>query len=187
MKTVPPFSARPRRSEPSCLRLLAFLAGAAAFLLPAPQGSAIPQTFSQPSPFILRAGKPAEDFFRDPAAWQAGAAIPGEAPGATVDPAGPVFGVNAKSIKLVRGSSGELQSAVVIYEAGAAHLSARELHQQLEANLAAFFGAKPSAEEGRLRFASRELVVSLPRDASPAFEMRITRAESRPAGQTAPP
>src|SRR5580692_9292386 len=149
MKTVPSAASRPRRSQLFSTGpriMLSLLAAGAAFLLPAPKSAAIPQTFTAPSPFVLQSGKPPEDFFSEPSAWQPGAAIPGAAGGASVESPGPVFGVNARSIKLVRASSGELQEAVVRYEIGAAHLTARDLHKQLEANLSAFFGAKASAE-----------------------------------------
>jgi hypothetical protein len=144
---------------------------------------AIPQTFSQPSTITLRTGKPVEEFFRDPTAWAPGAEIPGEAPdssnhdGSTVTPAGAVFGVNASSIKLVRGSSGELQSTVVAYDAKTAGTTAQKLHERLAANIAAFAGVHGVNAQGQIRFATRELVITLPHDAAANLEVRITRAE----------
>jgi hypothetical protein len=145
---------------------------------------AIPQTFSQPSQFILRAGKPAEEFFRDSGAWASGAAIPGETAesagkeNSAVDEPGAVFGVGATSIKLVRDASGNLKETVVQYDAKTAGMTAQKLHEQLQANIAAFAGTKPANVSGKLRFATPDLVISLPRDAGAALEVRITRADA---------
>lgn len=144
----------------------------------------IPQNFSQGNPFLVRAGKPAEEFFRDPATWTPGAQIPGEIADkkserpSIIETPGDVFGVSARHIKLLRDPAKELQQVIVRYDAGAAHLSARNLHTRLKTNIAAFLETKPADGPGKLRFAGRELIVTLPRDAAPELEVCITRAES---------
>jgi hypothetical protein len=152
------------------------------------QAPAIPQTFSQPTAITLRTGKPVEEFFRDPAAWAAGAEIPGETAdssnhdGSTLTP-GAVFGVNASSIKLVRASSGELQQTVIAYDSKTAGATAQKLHDRLAANIAAFTGVHGVTAQGKIRFATRELVITLPQDAAANLEVRITRAEPSAAAR----
>lgn len=62
----------------SAARRLAFACFAVAVLFDAHRLFGIPQNFSQANPFLIGAGKPAEEFFRDPANWTANARIPGE-------------------------------------------------------------------------------------------------------------
>ncbi len=147
---------------------------------------AIPQTFSAPSQFVLRTGKPAEEFFRDPAAWAPGAAIPGEASeksgqnDAPVESPGSVFGINADAMRLTRGPSGELQETIVSYTAKAAGRTPEKLHDELEKNIAAFLRAKPVLTQGKLRIANGEMVVILPREPAPTLEVRISRPAATP-------
>lgn len=169
--------------NPSSARRLAFACFAIAILFGAHGVFAIPQNFSQANPFLIGAGKPAEEFFRDPAAWSAGAPIPGEPAGkksqrtSIIEAPGDVFGVSARNIKVLRDPAKELQQVIVSYEAGAAHLSARNLHTRLKTNIATFLESKAAESEGRLRFANRELVVTMSREAAPALDVCIMRAE----------
>jgi hypothetical protein len=153
--------------------------------------SAIPQTFSQPNQITLRTGKPTEEFFRDPAVWTPGAEIPGEPSktagqdDSTLNQPGPVFGVNASALKLIRTSSGALQQTVVAYDAKTAGATPQKLHDLLAANIAAFAGVHGVTAKGTIRFVTRELVITLPHEASASLEVRITRADASPPARTA--
>ncbi len=170
-------------------RRLVLLSSCGVALALAAAALGIPQTFSQPSQFILRAGKPAEEFFRDPANWAAGAAIPGESAEAvgkaasTASEPGMVFGVGAQAVQLHRDSAGELTEATIQYDAKALGMTPQTLRDALQTNIAAFAGAKPTLVSGQWRFVTPELVISLPHEPSPTLQVRLTRKDGVPAAK----
>lgn len=132
---------------------------------------AIPQTFGG-GQFLSAVDKPAEQFFANIAMWKPGAKLPGEWIPVETPPSavrarepGPVFGVQADSLTLVREDDGTITEIRVGYSPKGSGLAETALLARLRTNLKSFTAAKPAVSGGLEKYAGSGLVIALKKTA----------------------